>query len=68
LTLTQSEKAIAVTGRAKGLNEAFARFFEGPSREGLRDLFREHLGEANEFDFKRVAEGSEARQTRTRAG
>jgi hypothetical protein len=39
-------------GSTKGLKEAFARFFEDPSREGLRDLFRDHLGEANEFDFK----------------
>jgi hypothetical protein len=44
---------IAVAGSGKGYREAFARFFEAPSREGLRDLLRENLGEANEVDFKR---------------
>lgn len=45
---------MAVAGRGKGLKEAFARFFEDPSREGLRDLLRDNLGETNEFDFKKV--------------
>lgn len=39
--------------RGKGFGEAFARFFEAPTREGLRDLLRESVGEANELDFKR---------------
>jgi hypothetical protein len=39
-------------GLGKGYKEAFARFFEAPTREGLRDLLRDGLGEANEFDFK----------------
>jgi len=50
---THRGKAIAVTGRSKGFKEAFARFFEAPTREGLRDLLRENFGEANEVDFKR---------------
>ena len=52
-TPTQREKDITVTGRRKGAKEAFARFFEAPSREKLRDLLRDNLGEANEFDFKK---------------
>jgi predicted HTH transcriptional regulator len=37
---------------AKGLHENFARFFEAPSRESLRELLRNHFGERNELDFK----------------
>jgi len=41
------------------LGEAFARFFEAPTREGLRALLQENFGEANEIDFKReLPEGS----------
>jgi hypothetical protein len=53
LTLTRKEKSIAVTGRGRAFREAFARFFEEPTREGLRELLRENFGEANELDFKR---------------
>lgn len=42
-----------MTERGRGFGEAFARFFEAPSREALRDLLRENFGEANELDFKR---------------
>ncbi len=41
-------------GSRRGYNEAFARFFESPTREGLRDLLRDNRGEANELDFKRT--------------
>jgi hypothetical protein len=59
LTLTWREKTSAVTGRGRGLGEAFARFFEAPTREGLRALLQENFGEANEIDFKReLPEGS----------
>lgn len=37
----------------KGLHEQFARFFEDPSRERLRDLLRETSGEYAHLDFKR---------------
>jgi len=36
----------------KGWREEFARFFETPSREALRDLIRGHVGELNCYDFK----------------
>lgn len=42
-----------MTERGKGFKEAFARFFEEPTREGLRELLRDGMGEANELDFKR---------------
>ncbi|HLF85913.1 MAG TPA: RNA-binding domain-containing protein, partial [Nitrospiria bacterium] len=29
-----------------------AKFFEAPSRESLRDLLRNHIGELNDYDFK----------------
>ena len=38
---------------AKGAREDFARFFEGPTREGLREVLRNNVGEADELDFKR---------------
>jgi len=38
--------------KAKAFNEEFARFFENPSRETLRDLLKESHGERNELDFK----------------
>ena len=40
--------------KKKSWNETFARFFESPSREGLRDLLRDHLGETPAFDFKEI--------------
>jgi Putative DNA-binding domain len=36
----------------KGIKEHFARFFEQPSREALRDLLRQHVGESEFLDFK----------------
>lgn len=37
---------------SKGIREEFARFFEEPSRETLRDLLRQHTGETDQLDFK----------------
>lgn len=37
----------------KGAKEEFARFFENPTRESLRDLLRNHTGETDHVDFKR---------------
>jgi len=36
----------------KTFNEEFAQFFESPTREGLRDLLRNNLGEFPNIDFK----------------
>lgn len=36
----------------KGLYEEFARFFEQPTREGLRDLLKKNIGEFSCCDFK----------------
>lgn len=38
--------------KAKGYREAFARFFENPTREGLRAILKENIGELKELDFK----------------
>ena len=40
-------------GKPKALKELFAKFFENPSREGLRELLKNHTGEQSDFDFKR---------------
>ncbi len=37
----------------KNLYEEFARFFEEPTRENLRDLIKSHTGEIDELDFKK---------------
>jgi hypothetical protein len=37
---------------SKTVHEAFARFFEEPSRESLRVLLEEHVGELRNCDFK----------------
>lgn len=37
----------------KGWREDYARFFEDPSREALRNLLRGHVGELNNCDFKK---------------
>jgi hypothetical protein len=37
---------------SRGYSEAFAQFFESPTRKGLRELLRDNRGEANELDFK----------------
>lgn len=39
--------------RSKAIKEDFARFFEEPTREGLREVLKNNVGEANEIDFKR---------------
>ena len=36
----------------KSINEEFARFFEKPSREGLRELLKNNHGEFSNCDFK----------------
>jgi hypothetical protein len=36
----------------KGHKESFARFFEEPSRDGLRELLKQHVGETKFMDFK----------------
>lgn len=36
----------------KGLHEAFARFFEQPTRPALRTLIKENIGEFDHLDFK----------------
>jgi hypothetical protein len=38
----------------KRYKEDFARFFESPSREGLRDLLQGQLGELDAVDFKQI--------------
>jgi hypothetical protein len=38
---------------SKSWQEDFARFFESPSRERLRDLLRDHVGEIDVYDFKK---------------
>ncbi len=38
--------------RPRGYKEAFARFFDEPSREGLREVLQDNAGETNNLDFK----------------
>lgn len=45
---------MATTAGSKGKHEEFARFFEQPTREALRNLLQRHFGELNELDFKEV--------------
>lgn len=40
------------TENRKGLKEAFAVFFENPSRDSLRKLLIDHTGEHDDLDFK----------------
>jgi predicted HTH transcriptional regulator len=42
-----------VAKKNKKWTEEFAQFFEIPSREGLRNILRDHLGESNNYDFKK---------------
>jgi len=37
----------------KGLKEEFVRFFKDPSRESLKDVLKNHLGEQDDYDFKK---------------
>lgn len=39
---------------SKSFQEDFAKFFEQPSREGLRELLRTHHGELDQMDFKKA--------------
>ena len=36
----------------RGLKEFFARFLEEPTREGFREIMKNHLGETQNLDFK----------------
>lgn len=36
----------------KGFQERFARFFEEPTRDKLREILRDNIGETNQLDFK----------------
>jgi len=38
----------------KSINEEFARFFENPNREGLRELLKNNHGEFSNLDFKGI--------------
>jgi Putative DNA-binding domain len=38
--------------KSKTVHEAFSRFFENPTRESLRSLLKEHVGELRNCDFK----------------
>lgn len=42
--------------KSKGSKEPFARFLENPTREGLRELLQNHLGETKNLDFKTLWE------------
>ena len=37
----------------KAHKEMYARFFEAPTRESLRELLKNHVGETEDCDFKR---------------
>lgn len=37
---------------AKSQHELFAQFFEEPTREKLRDLVKQNIGETDYLDFK----------------
>jgi predicted HTH transcriptional regulator len=41
-----------MTTKSKTVHESFSKFFENPTRESLRALLREHLGELRNCDFK----------------
>jgi hypothetical protein len=41
-----------VSSKTKSRHEEFARFFEEPTKESLRELLRSHFGETDELDFK----------------
>lgn len=40
------------TRNSRGIHEEFARFFEKPTREALRNILQNHFGEENHLDFK----------------
>jgi predicted HTH transcriptional regulator len=39
--------------KKRGFKEYFARFLENPTREGLRDILKNHFGETENLDFKK---------------
>ena len=41
-----------MTAKKKTIKEEFAKFYENPTRESLRDLLRDNLGEFPYYDFK----------------
>ncbi len=41
-----------MANKSKTVHESFSKFFESPTRESLRSLLREHLGELRNCDFK----------------
>lgn len=43
---------MASKAKPKGHHEAFANFFENPTREGLRVVLKENVGELKQLDFK----------------
>lgn len=44
---------MTINSKRKTFKEEFARFFESPTREGLRDLLKNNLGEFPYLDFKK---------------
>lgn len=48
------QKSISDKIMKKSINEEFARFFEKPSREGLRDILKNNNGEFSNCDFKGI--------------
>jgi Schlafen, AlbA_2 len=53
MTISSLTEQRPQTSRKPSFKEDFAGFFETPSREALRDVLQHHVGELNEFDFKR---------------
>ena len=43
---------VTMTAKRKAFKEEIAKFFESPSREGMRDLLKNNLGEFPDLDFK----------------
>jgi hypothetical protein len=41
-----------MSAKRKTLNEEFAKFYESPTREGLRELLKNNSGELPNLDFK----------------
>lgn len=44
--------------KTKALKDLFEEFFENPSKVGLKELLKGHVGEEKEFDFKQEWPGS----------
>jgi predicted HTH transcriptional regulator len=43
-----------MTNKSKTVHESFSKFFENPTRESLRNLLKEHVGELRNCDFKEL--------------